>query len=368
MDLRLFSIEQVPRSLPVWETILDDLGSPSATRIAKALDVGVSTVYRWNADGSAPRMACLALFWLTRWGRSEIDARATNDAMTAAGLARSLHEERTALRTRVQLLTDERDRLRQVVQRFMALREHSVHGSAATADRYRMGIDPVDSWALEAAAAPGLLGLPAELLDQLRPARRPDADRGSPAAPPPEAHSTRSPATGRTAQPRPSEPREVAQSWPSASLRFQSDAILTSADDPLSGLMELRQAQHGAAPASRAARAQASPAPARSCDDAPRTATEELPTGRGDAVPRTDGSAALAATADGHRRQVSATRLPRPAASCSGAAAPAPALMGASSSQDVASGQPGAAAARPPPAARPADPFDVMCASLTRTA
>lgn len=101
MDLQLFSIEQTPKALPIWDRILEDLGRPDAPRIARALGVGRSTVYRWNQVGSGPRVACLALFWLTRWGRSEVHTQATNDAMLAAQLARALAQERDELRARV---------------------------------------------------------------------------------------------------------------------------------------------------------------------------------------------------------------------------------------------------------------------------
>ncbi|MCI1192092.1 hypothetical protein MOJ79_09590 [Calidifontimicrobium sp. SYSU G02091] len=121
MDLRLFSIDQVPRSIPLWDAILDDLGRPSPERVAQALDVGRSTVYRWNRTGNAPRVACLALFWLTRWGRSEIDGRAVNDARMATGLAQALHAERNGLRAHIAQLTAERDRLRQLLGRFEQL-------------------------------------------------------------------------------------------------------------------------------------------------------------------------------------------------------------------------------------------------------
>jgi hypothetical protein len=65
------------------------------------LDVGCSTVYRWSATGNEPRAACLALFWLTRWGRSQVHTQATNDAATAVGLAQALARERAALLARV---------------------------------------------------------------------------------------------------------------------------------------------------------------------------------------------------------------------------------------------------------------------------
>ena len=83
----------MPRDLPLWELLITDLGRPPAARLARALGVGVSSVYRWNAAGKAPRAACLALFWLTRWGRSQVNADAVNDALMAAQLARAWREE-----------------------------------------------------------------------------------------------------------------------------------------------------------------------------------------------------------------------------------------------------------------------------------
>lgn len=101
MRLQLHSIDQAPHHIPMWDTILDDLGRPPAERVAKALGVGRATAYRWQQAHEAPRMACLALFWLTRWGRSHVDAQATNDARMAVGLAQALESEVTQLRRRL---------------------------------------------------------------------------------------------------------------------------------------------------------------------------------------------------------------------------------------------------------------------------
>lgn len=101
MSFQVFRIEHAPAALPIWEVILDDLGRPPVRRISKVLGVGQSTVYRWNQHGQAPRAACLALFWLTRWGRSLIDAQATNDAVLYAGYARSLQADLDAVRLRL---------------------------------------------------------------------------------------------------------------------------------------------------------------------------------------------------------------------------------------------------------------------------
>ena len=93
MTLQLWSIEQAPRRLPVWQSILEDLSNPPAPRVARVLGTGVRTVYRWNAAGRAPRSAQLALFWLTRWGRASVHAQATNDAMVACGLVSALRRD-----------------------------------------------------------------------------------------------------------------------------------------------------------------------------------------------------------------------------------------------------------------------------------
>ena len=98
MDLQLYSIEQMPRTVPLWDTILDDLGRPPPCALGRALGVGRATIYRWNASGHAPRTALLALFWLTRWGRSTVNAQAVNDALMAVQLARSYREECNKLR------------------------------------------------------------------------------------------------------------------------------------------------------------------------------------------------------------------------------------------------------------------------------
>ena len=92
MEMQLFSLDNAPKALPLWQLVLDDLGRPPAHRIARTLGVSERTVYRWNHGGRPPRMALLALFWLTRWGRSEVDTRATNDAILAVSYLRSLKD------------------------------------------------------------------------------------------------------------------------------------------------------------------------------------------------------------------------------------------------------------------------------------
>lgn len=93
MNLQLHSIDHAPGSLPIWQTIMDDLGCPPPARVARVLGIGERTVYRYNRTGQAPKVALLALFWLTRWGRSQVHAQAANDAMVAIGYANSLRAD-----------------------------------------------------------------------------------------------------------------------------------------------------------------------------------------------------------------------------------------------------------------------------------
>lgn len=110
MTIQLYSIEHAPASVPVWHSILEDLANPPARRVARVLGIGLRTVRRYNQTGRAPRSCLLALFWLTRWGRSAVHAQATNDALVACGYVE-------ALRRRV-------DQLEAEVVRLVALDGH----------------------------------------------------------------------------------------------------------------------------------------------------------------------------------------------------------------------------------------------------
>jgi len=93
MTIRLQSIEHAPAGLPIWHTILDDLGRPPVGRIARVLGLGVRTVYRYNQTGEAPRVVLLALFWLTSWGRSQVHTQAWNDATLAVSYVEALKRQ-----------------------------------------------------------------------------------------------------------------------------------------------------------------------------------------------------------------------------------------------------------------------------------
>lgn len=72
--------------------MVEDLNATPAD-VAKALDVGVSTVYRWLQQNNAPRPAMLALYWLSTWGQSAINCEMHNRATVFEGLAKALERE-----------------------------------------------------------------------------------------------------------------------------------------------------------------------------------------------------------------------------------------------------------------------------------
>lgn len=98
MKFQLHSIEHAPSSLPYWPQLLDQLCNPPPDQVAKVLGLSERTIRRYNATGYAPRVVCLAVFWLTSWGRSTVHAQAHNDAILAVGYVRGLCDQIEALR------------------------------------------------------------------------------------------------------------------------------------------------------------------------------------------------------------------------------------------------------------------------------
>jgi predicted DNA-binding transcriptional regulator AlpA len=101
MTLQLYSIEQAPVSLPIWHMILEDLADPPVHRVARVLGLSSRTVHRYNQTGQVPRSVLLALFWLTRWGRSAVHTQAVNDAALAFAVARQREDEVTRLKVQL---------------------------------------------------------------------------------------------------------------------------------------------------------------------------------------------------------------------------------------------------------------------------
>lgn len=83
----------LPRHTPQLDMMLDDIGAPGAAELAKALGVSPRTAARWQKTGEAPRAVMLALYYVTRWGRSDVHCQAHNDARQQAALAFCLKTE-----------------------------------------------------------------------------------------------------------------------------------------------------------------------------------------------------------------------------------------------------------------------------------
>jgi len=98
-----------PTQLPGIGTLLDELPTQDAVKVARHLDVSARTLARWRASENAPRMATLALFWETRWGLSVAHCDAVNGERVALGLARSLERECAMLRARIARLEETGD-------------------------------------------------------------------------------------------------------------------------------------------------------------------------------------------------------------------------------------------------------------------
>jgi hypothetical protein len=83
----------LPRATPALPLMLADIGEPSVQSLAATFGVDRKTAQRWVREGTAPRSVLLALYYVTRWGRSEVHCRAENDARAQAALAFALRTE-----------------------------------------------------------------------------------------------------------------------------------------------------------------------------------------------------------------------------------------------------------------------------------
>lgn len=80
-------LNRLPKQMPSLEMMLADIGNPRPDQLAKALGVSVKTIYRWKQEEEAPRVAMLALFFVTQWGRGQVHCDAHNDALQQAQIA-----------------------------------------------------------------------------------------------------------------------------------------------------------------------------------------------------------------------------------------------------------------------------------------
>lgn len=93
-------LHHIPRNLPSLGDMLADLGRPHPYSLGQALGVDERTARRWIKQGHAPRAAMLALFWVTSWGSSALDAAAHNRAMAWRGLAQAQGRELARVQAR----------------------------------------------------------------------------------------------------------------------------------------------------------------------------------------------------------------------------------------------------------------------------
>lgn len=98
-------LNRLPSYLPPLSVMLGDIGSPSTAELARAFGVTERVAKKWRALDDAPRPVLLALFWLTRWGQSAVDADAVNAARLHASIAVTLQREVDRLHAQLAWLT-----------------------------------------------------------------------------------------------------------------------------------------------------------------------------------------------------------------------------------------------------------------------
>lgn len=93
--------------MPSLLTMLDDLPH-NVPMLCKHLDISRTTLDRYIKAEGAPRPVMLALFWETRWGVSQINCQAVNDAMQHAGYSSMLRQQNAKLKDAIKRLEAER--------------------------------------------------------------------------------------------------------------------------------------------------------------------------------------------------------------------------------------------------------------------
>ncbi len=98
-------LNRLPKAMPSLDDMLHDIGNPSVENLAKALGVSTRTVHRWKVlDDDAPRVARLAIFWLTQWGQSVVECEAVNTARVHVAYVAALRAEVRKLREQIRKL------------------------------------------------------------------------------------------------------------------------------------------------------------------------------------------------------------------------------------------------------------------------
>ena len=85
-----------------FDLLVDDVGERRATEL---LEVTRKTLRRWRRGHSVvPRMAVLALYWESTWGRSLIDTTRSSEIEMWRGLAKSLQCDLRKAQQRIEFL------------------------------------------------------------------------------------------------------------------------------------------------------------------------------------------------------------------------------------------------------------------------
>lgn len=102
-------LNRLPREVPSFAELVQEIGSPKPAALAKALGVSTRTIARWM-KGKAPRTARLSLWWMSHQGHSEWDAEMANRTELVHATNDALWREVRALRAAVGQREHERHR------------------------------------------------------------------------------------------------------------------------------------------------------------------------------------------------------------------------------------------------------------------
>ena len=96
--------------MPALPTLLNDLSRASDKQLSKHLGIQPSTLATYRRQGSAPTPVMHALFWESRWGRSEADTEAANWGAMYYRQAKILEAELQRMAANILLLERELER------------------------------------------------------------------------------------------------------------------------------------------------------------------------------------------------------------------------------------------------------------------
>jgi len=86
----------------VFDLLVNDVGEQRATEL---LEVTRKTLRRWRCgESTVPRMAVLALYWESTWGRSQIDSSRSSEIEMWRGFAQSLQRDLRKAQERIDFL------------------------------------------------------------------------------------------------------------------------------------------------------------------------------------------------------------------------------------------------------------------------